>query len=217
MGKGAAALAALLTAVPAAADTRRFALEVFAGSAFSFPTPVVIRQQGYPDLSFSARWETQPWTGHAPYYAWRLALEDGEGGWELQHLHHKLTLANPGAEVAHFAITHGYNLVVVNRAFALGEWRLRAGAGLVIAHPENTVRGQVLPHESGGIGGGYYLSGAALHVSAGRRFALGLGFSLNVEAAFTAAHAEVAVVEGSASVPNLALHFLFGIGYGRAF
>jgi hypothetical protein len=205
--------AALLLAGPAAAAPR-FAVEVFAGSAFSFPTPLTIRQEGYPELTVAAAfYDTRPFTGHAPYYAWRLALLDDAGGWELQHLHHKLVLRNRPPEVQLFAVTHGFNIVVVNRAFTVGDITLRAGAGMVIGHPESTVRGWTLDSERGGIVAGYHLSGAALHVSAGRRFVLGAGFSLCVEAALTGAYTEMAVAGGNASVPNVALHWLAGLGW----
>jgi hypothetical protein len=47
----------------------------------------------------------------------------------------------------------------------------------------------------------------------GRRLALGGGLFVVTEAAFTAARAKVPVVDGDASVPNVAAHVRVGLGW----
>src|SRR5215208_1683762 len=66
-------LAHLAVAGPAHAQTRpaRFQAAFFAGTAWSLPTRLVIRQRGEPDIRLRARYAPRPWRD-APYYAYRL-------------------------------------------------------------------------------------------------------------------------------------------------
>jgi hypothetical protein len=89
----------------------------------------------------------------------------------------------------------------------------RAGAGAVIAHPENQVRGRVLDPDDTNLSGGYHLTGPSLQVGVEKRFALGEHWFLALEGKATAARADVPVAGGEAEVPNAAFHGLLGIGY----
>ena len=93
----------------------------------------------------------------------------------------------------------------------LGYVSLRAGAGIVLTHPETMVRGQRFL-ETGGILG-WYVSGPALQVSVGKQFEFGRRFFAGVEGKAVGAWARVPIVGGNADVPNLSLHGLLSAGW----
>lgn len=187
-------------------------VELMGGSAWSLSTPLVIRQEGREELRVRARYSTRPFAG-SPYYAWRVGRWRGGRGWELELVHHKLYLENPPPEVQHFEVTHGYNLVFVNRAWARGGWILRAGAGPVVAHAESVVRGEWGPSNRGLFGSGYEVAGPAAQVALARPFPMGARAFLMVEVKVTGAWARSRVARGWAEIPNLALHGLAGVGW----
>ncbi len=91
----------------------------------------------------------------------------------------------------------------------------RAGAGVVVAHPENAVRGKALPQDGGLLGWGYYLAGPTLQAAVEKQIRLKGDLFLPVEGKATASFARVPVADGSADVPHAALHGLAGLGVGR--
>jgi hypothetical protein len=201
----AAVVAAAALAPPAAADAQ-WRLEAFTGTGHNFTTPLTVHQPGLTDFRMDARYDTRPFTG-SPYYSARMGWWRGSSGWELQFLHHKLYLANPSAEVSHLEISHGYNMLAVNRALARGGLVLRGGAGLVVTFPETTVRGRKRPTL------GYDLSGFMVAAGVGGRWPQATRLSLSGELRLTFSWATIPVFEGEADVPNRALHFLIGLGY----
>jgi hypothetical protein len=140
--RGAAMLAVLATPTAAA----ELALEGFLGSARSFDSSLTLRESGLDPVRMDARWSTRPFQG-SPYYAWRISLWSGRAAWQLQLVHHKLYLENPTPPVESFEVTHGYNLLTLGRAWAVSGWRLRVGAGAVVAHAESSFRSRA--HTSG--------------------------------------------------------------------
>jgi len=90
-------------------------------------------------------------------------------------------------------------------------FELRAGAGIVITHPQTTVRGLRFP-ETGGVLG-WFVSGPAAQVSLGRELRFGPRFFAGVEGKAVGAWARVPIVDGSADVPNLSLHGLVSAGW----
>jgi hypothetical protein len=206
--------AAWLLVSTADAQQAHWSVDVLGGSALSVPTPLRIEQEGAPVVRFTARYATRPWSG-APYYAYRVGRHSASRGWEVELVHHKLYLRDPPADVQQFEVTHGYNLILLNRVAHTGRWSGRLGLGPVVGHPENEVRGRRLESERGGLGGGYYLSGVAGQVAGTYRVPIGGGFTLIGEAKVTAAYARVPVSGGHAIVPNMAGHGLIGVGYSR--
>jgi hypothetical protein len=196
------------------AQQTRWSVEVFGGTALSFPTPLRVDQNGEPGIRLTARYATRPWTG-APYYAYRVGRHAGSSGWEVELVHHKLYLRDPPPEIQHFEVTHGFNLILLNRVTRRGRWNGRLGLGPVVAHPENEVRGRRLDSGRGGLGGGYHLSGVAGQAAGSRVLPIGGGFRLVAEAKVTGAYARVPVAGGTATVPNVAVHWLMGIGHSR--
>jgi len=194
--------------------------EVFAGEQFNIPTPLVIKQKGEETIRVSsAEYQSDAWTWpDSPYYAWRIGSWKKDRAWELQLVHEKITLKNEPEEVQHFEISHGYNLITINRARKLPKhpdviWRV--GGGIVLTHPETIVRnrekgyGEGFPH-------GFYVSGPTAMIAIGKRFDMGRKFFFVAEAMLTASYAtHVPIADGHAEVPNMALHGLLGIGYQR--
>ncbi|HKG94397.1 MAG TPA: hypothetical protein VKA84_20965 [Gemmatimonadaceae bacterium] len=209
-------LAHLAAAGPAHAQTRpaRFQAAFFAGTAWSLPTRLVIRQRGEPDIRLRARYATRPWRD-APYYAYRLGYAaNGRDALEAELVHHKLYLTNLPPEVRQFEVTHGYNLATLNYARRTNDWSLRVGVGLTVAHAENVVRGRRNDPGRTFLGGGYHIAGPTMQLAAGYGVGLARRLSLLPEVKLTASTARVPVADGSATVPNVALHALLGLGAG---
>lgn len=200
-----------LAAASAAAGEGRWRAELGLGGAYRGGSTLTLEQAGQPPLTLAAEWTTRSLESPL-YYALRLARADPRGAWALRFIHHKLHLDNPTPEVERFAVSHGYNLLTLERAFSLGGFELWAGAGLVIAHPESTVRAQTRAENAGGpFGGGYYLTGPTAALAAARRLPLGRHVALVPEVRFTLSRARVPIAAGEASVPNAALHLVLGL------
>lgn len=207
-----ALIVALALGVRAARAEPRWSVSASLGAAWNLPTPLTIRQAGFGDLHVRARYDGQPFR-RPWYYALRVGRTDRGRGWALAFVHHKLHLRNPPAGVEEFSVSHGFNLLIVERSWHERGGRRSLGCGLVIAHPENVVRGRKLAERGGLFGRGYHASGALLSAALGRDVPLRGRWFLPLEGRATAAWARVPVVDGHATVPNLALHALAGIGW----
>jgi hypothetical protein len=133
----------------------------------------------------------------------------GERAWEFSLMHHKIYLANPPPGVSDVSVSHGFNIVSLNRAFKTGDWTYRFGAGPVVTHAEATILGTKYD-------GPYRLAGAGLLAATGRRFHVGRSTWLAIEGAATAAYAAPKLPgprEGELRVSNFALHGMLGIGH----
>ena len=199
------ALALLLVPRPAAAQ---WTFEFSMGNAFSAPTPLTISQSGYPDVTFTAHYETKPLHSRQ-YYAFRLARWKDRSGWLLEHLHHKVYLKNLTDVVQDFEVSHGYNLVTLNRGWRRGANMFLAGGGIVVSFPHSEVRGKIYPVKTTN----YVLSGVTVQGGVGRRFDLSKHFFVDGEAKVTASWSRVPIVDGHAKVPNAAFHLLAGAGW----
>ena len=199
----------VLAALLPAQKKSYWTVEAFLGSAKSIATPLSIHQYGEERIHLTAKYHTRPFAG-SPYYSYRISKWSQNRAWEFELVHHKLYLSNPPDEVQQFNISHGYNLITVNRAWLRRGFILRVGAGIVATHPETTIRGKSLNWEEGF--DGFYISGITLQVAAGRKFTIwGKLFGV-LEAKFTASYAVIPIQDGNAYVPNVALHGLFGLG-----
>lgn len=204
----AAVLAANLLLIPAAVSAEdRFRAQIFGGTAWSVPTTLTIDQSGEERLSVDAEWETRP-LEDAPYYAARVALWSGRWGWELQLLHHKIYLTNEPPEIEHFEVSHGWNLITIQRAGRGRTLEWRVGAGAVVAHTEGRIRGREVDT------GGYHLSGASALVGVGKSFAISRRFFASAEGQVTFSWARIPIETGHARTANVAFHALVGFGFG---
>lgn len=209
--------AAAIASSPAAQSApRELYAEVFAGSAWSVPLPLVLRVDGTRS-QFTARYSTRPFSD-APYYSYRFGRSVRQRAIELELLHHKLYLENPRAPVEHFEITHGFNHVMVNVAQPAHSWRWRVGLGVVVAHPEGRIAGRNVGPVRTLLGGGYQISGLATQFAFGRRYHASresVVLTASPEVKLTAALARVRMEGGHLLVPNVALHALGGLGVLR--
>jgi len=201
----------LLLLLILAAPQSSLRVELLLGGAMSLPSTLALEQPSFPPLEVDADWAGRSLEGPL-YYALRVSRSSAERAWALVYIHHKLYLVNTPPEVAAFSISHGYNLLTLERGWKVSGFWLWAGAGLVIAHPESTVRGLTWD-QTGGLFGGYFLTGPTLAAAASRRIPLGARFDLGLEARFTASWARVPIVEGTARAPDRSLHLLAGLGF----
>jgi hypothetical protein len=200
-----------VSGAPARAEPIRLGLEFFVGAAANLGTPLEIRQQGQPRLRVDASWRSDAFE---PPIVWAVRLSRGAPAacWALELVHHKLYLDNPPADVRSFSISHGLNLVTLQRAWSRPWCDVRLGAGAAIAHPENEVRGLRFDERRGMLGQGYYLAGPALTAGAGRPLRLGRCWALVVELRGSVAPVSVPIEAGSARLTNVAFHLLIGAG-----
>ncbi len=197
---------------PALRAQPEWSIEGRVGGAWNSPMPIVLRQQGEENLRLDPTWSSRSFEPPI-YYGWRVTRWGERSGWALDLTHHKLHLENPPPEVQHFAISHGYNLLTVQRLEGRDGWQYGLGLGAVIAHPESQVRGLSQDEKGGPIGEGYYLSGpTAAALLAYSRDMQG-GLFVTFELRMTMSHASVPIANGEAEVPNFAVHGTIGLGW----
>lgn len=190
----------------------RWLFELHEAVVANAPLPLTIYQDGYPDIKITgARYHTEPFTMPV-YYDGRISRWHNDKSWEMEFTHHKIYLQNTPQEVQEFNVSHGFNLLMVNRGFDRHIFRYRMGAGVVIAHPESEVRGLLFQSDRRDKDRGYYLSGPAIHASVNKPFYLGNRFFINAEAKTTMAYASVKIAQGNAKVWNIAFHLMLGLG-----
>jgi len=207
-------LVACLAAAPALASERAWRVEAALGTAHGFGSTLAVEQEGFGSIEIDADWETRAFESPV-YYAWRVSRRSGGGAWALRFIHHKVHLANPTPEVTRFAVSHGYNLLTGERGWRRSGFWIWAGLGLVVAHPESTIRGRTRAEDQGGpFGGGYFVTGPSAALALARPVPLGSRFGLVLEARASLARAHVPIANGSADVPNASVHALLGLDFG---
>lgn len=189
----------------------RWSFELHGGEVYNVPMPLIISQDGYPDLKLTARYNTEPFTLPV-YWNMRLGRWQNDKMWEVEIIHHKLYLENTTPEIQKFNISHGFNLIMLNRGFDKKLFRYRFGAGMVLTHPESNIRGKAFGDSNDDKDLGYYLSGLALDLAIGKAFRINNTFYFDVESKATCAYTRVKVANGHADVYHLAIHLIFGVG-----
>ncbi len=201
----------LLCPVTGSGQTR-WSFTLNGGVPGNIPMPMKISQTGYPGISLFAKFSSEPF--RTPFYwMWRFARVQNKKGWEFEAIHHKLILENRPAEIQEFRITHGFNMLFINRSHHNKTFNWRYGAGVILAHPENEVNNLHLDEKGGILNRGYYISGPLINLSIGREFYLTKRIFANVEAKATSGIAFVPVYSGRAEVGHLSLHLIAGFGY----
>jgi len=198
--------AALLVIMTPTDVQSAWTLEVFGGLPWNMPTPLSIHQCGEERIYLTARYNTKPYE-RPPYYSLRIAKWTQNHGWELELIHHKLYLSNQPLEVQRFEISHGYNLITINRVLVYRNFIWRKGAGIVIAHPETVIRGKKLPWGKGL--NGFYVSGPVLQVAIEKKLSVWDGLFVALEGKLTASYTVIPIRDGNAYVSNVAVHGLF--------
>ena len=187
-------------------------LEVYGGDAFSVPLPVTITQRGFPNLHFTAHFNSNP-LEDTWYYQFRLGLWKGSKGWLVEFLHHKLYLdytSDHPPEVQRFDITNGFSLITVSRGWRRRQTMFAVGAGTVLGYPITTVRDRSNGRNVGL--GGYHLVGATLIGTINQRLPITKRFFLAAETRASLSYARIPINGGHASVPNAAIHLHLGAG-----
>jgi hypothetical protein len=203
-------LASILFACAAHAGASQpdWSVEILIGDAYNAGSWTRIEHETLGEVSFTGNYDTRGLEGPL-HYAWRIARWEDMRGWELQLLHHKIFLQNPPPGVDALSVSHGFNVLTVNRAFEYRGWRMRAGLGPVITHAEARIAGTAYdgPHE---------ISGAAALLGLGRALQLGGHFFLLGEVAAIFGYVQ-AEPEGTpaleVTIRNPALHAQIGAGY----
>ena len=191
---------------------KKLNIELFTGLPYNLSLPLKISQAGEPDLYLTAKFNSQPF--NIPiFWVWRISYWNDNSAWELEAVHHKLFLANKPAEVHEFSISHGLNLITVNRGWNLSSFILRIGAGIALAHPETTIRNQTLTEDGGIFHWGYYLSGPAFLFSAGKEFYITGNLYVTCEARINSSYAYIPIKNGNAGLYNISVQFIFGAGF----
>ena len=197
-------------------------LAFYLGTSFSKNETLTIKQEGFPDITLKdVEFETRPFDS-PPYYGIRLGKWRNGRAWEVEHIHQKIYVDELPADVQHFEITDGYNLLLFNRAWQLKKYGLntRLGIGPVIAHPQITVR-KMTNHKSGGgaipmiwdSDSGYQWAGAGVQAGLEKEFRLNNNWLLSIEGKLSHANADIDIAGGSVNVPNTAIHLVGGIKY----
>jgi len=183
-----------------------WSFETFLGDAYNFHSRLKIDQESFR-RELTADYDTRGFQTPL-YYSMRVARRQGDGAWELQHIHHKIYLRNPPAGVASLSVSHGFNIVTANRAWDRNGMTVRLGAGVVVTHAEGTINGVLYD-------GPYELAGVALLAGVGKRLYLSRAAFFQIESQATAGYAKPEPKCDPAlklSVANVALHGLLGVG-----
>ena len=196
--------------VPASGSN--WSLEGFFGTAWNVPTSLTIVQNGHPNITITAHYKEHTFEGF-PYYTLRVGRWSEGRAWEIELVHHKIFLDDLPAEVQRFSISDGFNILTINRAWNTRKFIWRLGVGLVVTHPESTVRGKSFDESKGIFSQGYYISGVASQCALGKQILLWKGFFVSIEGKVTFSFVRVPIVDGHANVPNVAVHILVGLGY----
>ena len=185
-----------------------WAFEALIGDAYNFHSSTRIEHEATGRRHWDGNYETRGLEGPL-HYAWRIARWRDDAAWELQLLHHKLYLQDPQPPIEALSVSHGFNIITINRAMRFGPWRARVGVGPVVTHAEARIAGTSYD-------GPYELAGAAFLVGGGREVRLTEHLYALGEFSATYGHVE-AQPKGTPrlelSISNPALHAHIGLGY----
>jgi hypothetical protein len=187
-------------------------IELAPGDAFCLPAPLSVQQSGYPAIHIHARYATNSFKLPI-YYSVKVGKWKGGHGWELELIHLKIELKNKRAEIQRFEISHGFNLLTINQAWDIGNFIFQFGGGIIVAHPENTVRNQKLSENKGILNKGYYIAGPTIQFAVSRKLVRLNHFSVMIQGKLTGSYGRVPIANGHANVTTVAIHGLMGLEY----
>jgi len=190
----------------------RWSAELYGGLAENVALPLSVHQTGQPNLDFIAHYKSNS-LKIPPYYGYRFCWWRENRSWELEFTHHKIYLLNNPPEISQFNLSHGLNILTLNRGRAFSGFVFRAGVGPVITHPEFTIRGVSFDQTRGLFHKGYMLNGIALNMGVAHPFQISKYFFINLEAKTTFAYAHVTQDDLKVDAYNWAFHLILGPGY----
>lgn len=186
--------------------------EMLPGAAYTLPSQLTVQQEGYEDIVFRATYKTEPFKLPI-YYSLRTGYYlQKDVAIEIELNHHKVFLVNNPDEIQQFSITHGYNQLWFNVLKEFHHLGIRTGIGPVLAHPENTVRGNRLPQNGGLLNNGYYIHGLTSQLAMQYRIYLSRFIFLTAETKVNISYSKTIVVNGHASMWVNSFHALAGVG-----
>ncbi len=199
-----------------------YSFELFSGTVYNMKEDITIRQSGYDDIKINnADLKTHP-QEKPYYYGYRLSKWYNDNtAWEFEHIHQKLYIDNPqkiNSNIQKWEVTDGFNFFMLNKAWKKTNINLiyRLGGGVVITHPDITVRNKTNHKRGNGaitFGEGYHLSGFVLQSSVQKIFDINKNWFFGTELKVTYAKANVPIADGNVDVQNRAIHLDFGFGY----
>ena len=202
------ALTVLPCTVYSADKDADWSFAVLIGDAYNFDSHTRIEHETLGNVSLTGDYDTRGLEGPL-HYAWRVSRWDDDCGWELQLLHHKIYLQNPPPGIESLSISHGFNIVTINRAVDYRGWTLRGGLGPVVTHAEARIAGTSYD-------GPYEIAGAAALMGAGRKIDFGMHLRLLAEVSATFGYIEAhpdGAPDLELTIRNPALHAQVGVGY----
>jgi hypothetical protein len=194
------------------AQSRVWQARVATGTVYNLPTHLSIRQAHEAAITLKAKYRTEPFRSPF-YYDFFLSAIKANRGVGVKFTHHKLILESTHNDIQLFSITDGFNLLTVNRLFSRQGFTWSFGGGIVITHPESTIRQQTFPENKGILKSGYFISGPAIEAAVSKQLYLTKHLYLSVEGRTSGSYVRVPVADGYANVSNVAFHLLGGIGY----
>jgi hypothetical protein len=203
-------LLVLLAQAPEAGCGERFEIDFFLGASKNFNSKLEITQAEQRTLDFHATYDSRSFE-QPLYYTVRFSWLFETSGLELQLVHHKVHLTNPPPEIANFEVSHGFNLLTLNYVIRSLPLDVRFGVGLVAGHTESIVRNLSLSG-GGSVFGEYAITGPAFIAGAGHPFPILSRLVMIPEVYLSAARARLPVADGEASLFNVALHVMLGVG-----
>ena len=199
--------------------------DISLGNTYNFSSDITIDSQITDGQNFKFSSNPSTYGFRSPqYYSLRFRYQKKE----FELIHHKLYFEDTlPSEVSHFEITDGYNMLMLNILLPINRDKLpdifsfRLGFGTVIAHPDVTVNGNRFYQTGGGLiptvwRDGYQISGLCSQLGFNINKILNKNFSLNAETKISYARASIDLgKQYKLNVPNLAIHFLIGISFGK--
>ena len=198
-----------------------FGFELSLGGAYNLNQDISITRNSHADIDFDASFDTHGLES-PQYYSLRFRYQIKKKNMELEFIHHKLYVEeNLPDQVEKFEVSDGYNLLLINLVNTLSEnINYRLGVGTVITHPDIMIEGQTNYIKGGGLipkiwTDGYHWGGISTQASVFYNYGIKDNLSMNIETKLIYASASVPVVGGSFILPNLSIHFLVGISFGK--
>ena len=189
----------------------KWSFELHGGGVYNVPMPLTIHQQGYPSIKLMARFRTEAFTPPV-YWDWRITRWNNNRGWEFEAIHHKLYLTNTDDEVQKFNISHGFNILTLNRCYKERLFTYRVGLGIVLTHSESKIRDKEFGDSSDSWDMGYFVSGPILNMAIGKPIRIFNRVHFNIEAKSTVSYTYIKINDGHANLFNFALHLVAGFG-----
>jgi hypothetical protein len=185
----------------------------FLGGSASLPSHLTINRVDEPNINTEAHWKGRPFEDSF-YYAVRFDRWKNGKARGLEWVHHKAYYHGDRPEIIDLSISDGYNLLYYNWGSVYKGFTVHKGLGLVFGNPDVTLEGRERFWNDGGFNGTFF-SGVTAQYAISRNLWESKRNFVNFETKVTASFARIPISESNneyADVPNLAFHFILGVG-----